>query len=615
MVYLDTATAQAQLLGKPASFNAVTVDAAPGTTDTDLRQHLQAVLGQGYAISIREEQAQSSAAQISAFLNVVTYALLGFAGIAVVVGIFLILNTFSMLVAARTRELGLLRALGARRRQITGMVLVEGLALGLVGATLGLGAGIGLATLLKGLISRFGVDLSGTPLVIGPITPAAAYVVGIGVTVLAAYLPARRAARVSPMAALREAAAPPVPSLRRRSLAGAVLLAAAAAALVVAGTLHADLVTTAVLLAAGVAGSLVAAVVLAPLIAQLVVRVAGAGYPLAFGAVGRLSQRNALRNPRRTGATAAALMIGLSLVAATAVLAASLTTSINTETDATFGADYVLTGTGQSPISAEIIDKARAIPGVDAVTRQRYALAHVNGFQIALSGVDTASLDRAVKPQYLAGSTDALTRGQLDVDQTTATANHWTLGTPLALTFANGTTATLTIGAISKPPVGGGTDGGVFQTSLDTLTRYVPTAPDTTVYLNTAPAADQRAVATQLDQLVSAYPQVRLQSQADYKTQVHQQVNTVLYLIYGLLALAIVIAILGVINTLALSVIERTREIGLLRAIGTSRSRSAGSSASNRCSSPSTVRCSASASAWPGAPLGNECSSPTGSPL
>ena len=339
MVYLDTATAQAQLLGKPASFNAVTVDAAPGTTDTDLRQHLQAVLGQGYAISIREEQAQSSAAQISAFLNVVTYALLGFAGIAVVVGIFLILNTFSMLVAARTRELGLLRALGARRRQITGMVLVEGLALGLVGATLGLGAGIGLATLLKGLISRFGVDLSGTPLVIGLITPAAAYVVGIGVTVLAAYLPARRAARVSPMAALRDAAAPPVPSLRRRSLAGAVLLAAAAAALVAAGTLHADLATTAVLLAAGVAGSLVAAVVLAPLIAQLVVRVAGAGYPLAFGAVGRLSQRNALRNPRRTGATAAALMIGLSLVAATAVLAASLTTSINTETDATFGAD------------------------------------------------------------------------------------------------------------------------------------------------------------------------------------------------------------------------------------------------------------------------------------
>ena len=265
-------------------------------------------------------------------------------------------------------------------------------------------------------------------------------------------------------------------------------------------------------------------------------------------------------------------MIGLSLVAATAVLAASLTTSINTETDATFGADYVLTGTGQSPISAEIIDKARAIPGVDAVTRQRYALAHVNGFQIALSGVDTASLDRAVKPQYVAGSTDALTRGQLDVDQTTATANHWTLGTPLALTFANGTTATLTVGAISKPPVGGGTDGGVFQVALDTLSPLRAHRPGHHRLPQHRPhAPTRRRSAAQLDQLVSAYPQVRLQSQADYKTQVHQQVDTVLYLIYGLLALAIVIAVLGVINTLALSVIERTREIGLLRAIGTSR--------------------------------------------
>ena len=571
MVYLDTATAQNRLLGKPAEFSAVSVDAAPGTTDSDLRQRLQAVLGSTYAVSIKEEQAQSSAAQISAFLGVVTYALLGFAGIALVVGIFLILNTFSMLIAARTRELGLLRALGAGRRQVTGMVLAEGLLVGLIGATVGLGAGIGLAALVKNLIGRFGVDLSGTSLAIRPATPAAAYAVGIGVTVLAAYLPARRAARVSPMAALREAAAPPVPSLGRRGLAGAVLLAGALAALVAAATLHANLVTAAVLLAAGVAGTLVAAVVLAPVIAQLVVRVAGAGYPLAFGTIGRLSQRNALRNPRRTGATAAALMIGLSLVGATSVLAASLTTSINAETNATFGADYVLTGTGQSPISAEIINRARSIPGVDAVTRQRYALAHVDGFQIALSGVDTATLDRAVKPQYLAGSTDALTRGQLDVDQTTATAHHWTLGTPLALTFANGTTADLTVGAISRPPVGGGTDGGVFQVSLDTLSRYVPTAPDSTVYLNTAPSADQGTVAAQLDQLVSAYPQVRLQSQADYNSQVHQQVNTVLSLIYGLLALAVLIAILGVINTMALSVIERTREIGLLRAIGTSR--------------------------------------------
>src|SRR4051794_28883278 len=161
MAYLDTATGQNQLLAKPGMFSSVTVDAAPGTSDTELRQRLQAALGPAYAISIKEEQAQSSAAQVSAFLNVVTYALLGFAGIAVVVGIFLILNTFSMLVAQRTRELGLLRALGADRRQVTRAVLGEGLLLGLLGSTLGLGAGIGLAAVVKHLISQFGVDLSG----------------------------------------------------------------------------------------------------------------------------------------------------------------------------------------------------------------------------------------------------------------------------------------------------------------------------------------------------------------------------------------------------------------------------------------------------------------------
>ena len=317
--------------------------------------------------------------------------------------------------------------------------------------------------------------------------------------------------------------------------------------------------------------SLLSAVVLAPAVAHIVVRVVGACYPVLFGTVGRLSLRNTLRNPRRTGATAAALMIGLSLVGATTVLAASLTTSINTETDTTFGADYVISGIGQSPVSTEIIDKARALPGIDTVTRQRYALAHVDGFQIAVSGVDVATLDRAVRTPYIAGSTAALVHGRLAVDQTTATTNQWGIGTLLNLVFANGAATTLTIGAITKPPVGGGKDGGVFQVSLDTLTRSVPTAPTTTVYLTTAATADKAAVAARLEHLVGAYPQVRLHNQTDYKNQIRQQIDTVLYLIDALLALAITIAVLGVVNTLALSVIERTREIGLLRTLGITR--------------------------------------------
>ncbi|MDJ0382513.1 ABC transporter permease [Streptomyces sp. G-G2] len=571
MVYVDTDTAQRQLLGKPGAFTTVTVDVAPGTSHTTAQRRIHDALGDTYSIATQEEQAQSAAQQISSFLGVVTYALLGFAGLAVLVGIFLILNTFSMLVAQRTRELGLLRALGAGRGQVTRSVLTEALLLGVTGSTLGLAAGIGLAATLKTLIGDFGVDLSATHLVINPLTLAAAYGVGVLVTLIAAYLPARRAARISPMAALREAAAPPVTPLGRRTALGGALLLAGLGALAAAATHHDTLVTAAALLGTGIAASLIALVVLGPALSRLVVHGLGAPYPRLFGAVGRISRLNAVRNPRRTGATAAALMISLSLVGAVAVLAASLTTSISRDVDRTLGADYVLTGNGQQPIGHEIADKVRTLPGIQAVTRQRYALAHVGGFQVVVAGVDAATVDQAVKPQYVTGTTADVAAGRLMVDQTTATADHLTIGSPVELRFQNGNIATLPVGAISKPPAGAGKDGGTFEVSLDTLTTYAPEAQDFTLYVNSAPGADKKQLQTALDTAMAGYPQVTVQSQADYKNQITGQVDTVLYLVYALLALAILIAVLGVINTLALSVIERTREIGLLRAVGTSR--------------------------------------------
>ncbi|MFE9572929.1 FtsX-like permease family protein [Streptomyces sp. NPDC006692] len=284
-----------------------------------------------------------------------------------------------------------------------------------------------------------------------------------------------------------------------------------------------------------------------------------------------MSRLNAVRNPRRTGATAGALMISLSLVGAIAVLAASLTTSINRDVDTTFGADYVLTGNGQQPIGHEVTAKVRAIPGIQAVTRQRYAVAHLGGFQLVLAGVDAATIDQAVKPHYIAGSTADVADGKVMVDETTAKADGLRTGSSVQLHFLNGNVGTLTVGAISKPPAGAGKDGGSWEASMDTLTKYAPEAQDFTLYLNTASDADKKQVQTALDTAMAGYPQVTVQSQEDYKNQITGQVNTVLYLVYALLALAILIAVLGVINTLALSVVERTREIGLLRAVGTSR--------------------------------------------
>lgn len=571
LALFDTAAAQNMLLGNNSGYTGITVDVAKGSTDAEVQQRVRAALGNGFVVNTKEEQAASSAQQIGSFLDVVTYALLGFAGIAVLVGIFLILNTFSMLVAQRTRELGLLRALGAGRGQVLRSVLAEALLLGVVGSTAGLAAGIGLAAAVKALIGRIGVDLSGTALVIQWPTLVAAYAVGVPVTLLAAWLPARRAATVTPMAALREAATPAAKPLVVRTVLGVLLLAAGIGALAAAAVRPDDVITAAVLLGAGVVGTLLALVVLGPAVARVVGSGLGVAFPLVFGAVGRLSRRNAVRNPRRTGATAAALMIGLSVVGASAVLAASLTTSINREVDSTFGADFVVSAGGAQPIPAEVDGKIHALPWVRAVTRQRYALAQYNGFEVALSGVDVATVDQAVRTHYLAGSTADLARGALAVDETTAQTNGLHIGSEVPLRFLGGATTTLRVGAISRTPTGGGKDGGTFQVSLDTLLHNVPTAQDNTLYVNAAPGADQAAVGAALNQVLAGYPQLRTQNQTDYRNQVTGQVTTVLDLLCGLLALTILIAILGVINTLTLSVVERTREIGLLRAIGMSR--------------------------------------------
>lgn len=570
LVFFDTATGQAKLLGDADGFTAVSVDVAPDMSATDVQERLRYALGAQFSVQTRQEVASSTAAQLGSFLDVVTYALLGFGGVAVLVGIFLILNTFSMLVAQRTRELGLLRAIGASRGQITRMVLIEALLLGLVGSTLGLAAGTGLAAALKALLGKEGVDLSGAPLVIGWTTPVAAYAVGVLVTAAAAYPSARRAAQAAPMAALREPDSGSARSTRPRTVVGLVLLAVGAGALVAASTAH-DFTSGAVWFGVGVPGTVISLVVLGPVAARLVGSGLGAAYPLLFGAIGRMSQRNAIRNPRRTGATAAALMIGVSLVGALGVVAASLSTSIHREVTATFGADFVLSGPGGRPVGPEVTDRVRGIPGVDTVTRQRYAPAEFRGFQVSVSGVDTATIDRVVRTQYVAGATAALADGQVMVDQHTASVNDLAIGSVVHLRFANGSPADLTVGAISRPPVGGGKDGSVFQVSLDTLSRFVPQAKDFALYLKTAPGADRAAVGRDLGVVLAAYPQVSVQSQADYQHDLQSYVDLVLQLVYGLLALAIVIAVLGVVNTLALSVVERTREIGLLRAVGTTR--------------------------------------------
>ncbi|MEV2189850.1 ABC transporter permease [Streptomyces phaeochromogenes] len=578
LVFLDPAVAPAELLGRTGVATSIQVDAAEGVSDAQLKQRIAAEIGSGaYELETADEQAETAASQLGGFLDVIKYVMLGFAGIAVLVGVFLIVNTFSMLIAQRTRELGLLRALGADRRQVRRSVLLEATLLGLVGSTLGLAAGIGLAIGLIELMGLFGMNLKTAEMVIGWATPVAAYVVGVGVTFVAAYLPARRAAGVSPMAALADAEIAGVGRpLRVRAVVGLIVGALGAAALVGCVT-STETGSAASLLGLGVVLTLLATVIAGPLLVRPVIRVLGGFFPAVFGSVGRMSQRNALRNPRRTGATAAALMVGLALVGGMSVASASMSKSFDDQIDKTLGADFVVQNANFLPFPQEITEKVQDTEGAGLVVRQRFTPVAVrlpDGKRVETTAAGYESqLDEVARITYAEGDTaDALADGSIAMDAGFAKDHDVRLGSTIPVEFPAGQKAELKVAALTDQDAaeGFGTQGGLFF-GFGTVEKYVPGGQDSALYVNAASGTSAGTLRANLDKTLDPYPQVQVRDLADYKKLIHDQIAVLLYLVYALLGLAIVIAVLGVVNTLALSVVERTREIGLLRAIGLAR--------------------------------------------
>ncbi|MEU8860349.1 ABC transporter permease [Streptomyces umbrinus] len=578
LVFLDPAVARTKLLGRADVATSIQVDAAKGVSDAQLKQRIAAEIGSGtYELETADEQAETAASQLGGFLDVIKYVMLGFAGIAVLVGVFLIVNTFSMLIAQRTRELGLLRALGADRRQVRRSVLLEATLLGLVGSTLGLAAGIGLAIGLIELMGLFGMNLKTAEMVIGWATPVAAYVVGVGVTFVAAYLPARRAAGVSPMAALADAEIAGVGRpLRVRAVVGLIVGALGAAALVGCVT-STETGSAASLLGLGVVLTLLATVIAGPLLVRPVIRVLGGFFPAVFGSVGRMSQRNALRNPRRTGATAAALMVGLALVGGMSVASASMSKSFDDQIDKTLGADFVVQNANFLPFPQEITEKVQDTEGAGLVVRQRFTPVAVrlpDGKRVETTAAGYESqLDEVARITYAEGDTaDALADGNIAMDVGFAKDHDVRLGSTIPVEFPAGQKAELKVGALTDQDAaeGFGTQGGLFF-GFGTIEKYVPGGQDSALYVNAASGTSADTLRANLDKTLDPYPQVQVRDLADYKKLIHDQIAVLLYLVYALLGLAIVIAVLGVVNTLALSVVERTREIGLLRAIGLAR--------------------------------------------
>ena len=568
LLIFDTATAQRIFLGGRDVYTSASLTAADGVSQKDLAAAAQKVLPADFEAVTGDDVVSQSKDAIGQFLDVISVFLLVFALIAVVVGAFIIVNTFTILVAQRTRELALLRALGATRRQVTRSVLAEALAMAVIASTIGIALGWALARGLAAVFRAAGLDIASRVLTLDARSVTISYAVGIVVTMVAAYLPSRRAGRVAPVTAMRGDLARPAAPLRPRVLVGAILFALGAA-LVIAGF-------------AGAPGSKAAWVGAAALIWVLTLAATSSvvGRPMLvlcrslfarlFGTSGRLAGENALRDPRRTGATASALMIGLALVSTIGVLAASMNRTIDDIVDEQFTSDFLVQSTTFMPFSTTIGDQVAKVPGVATVSRQQLVSGTIEG-----TGGDTGTLmgiDKDFTSIFtlpMTAGTDRITGDEAIIDTDVAKQRHWHVGSTFTVTFPAGHALHLRVAGITDPVE----VTGSISVPLDLLAQTGLERQDNQLNVMMQPGADSAAVLSDLKKVTDRAKIVEVFDKASFADQIRGQVNQLLYMIYGLLALAIVIAIIGIVNTLGLSVIERTREIGLLRAIGMSRTR------------------------------------------
>ncbi|MEU5884713.1 FtsX-like permease family protein [Spirillospora sp. NPDC047279] len=565
----DLPTAQ-NVLNRRGVYDEIDVVAAEGVSPETLRDRIQAAVGPGYQALTGEQYAEENAKAVGQFTNIINIALLSFAFVALFVGSFIIVNTFSIILAQRTRELALLRCLGASRRQLMRSVLVEAAIVGLIASLIGLGAGILIAIGLQGLFEALGADLPTTSLEIRTRTIVVGLVVGLGVTVLASLAPALRATRVAPVAAVQEATmAAPAKVGWMRVTTGALLSVLGLAALMVglfadeAGNRLVTVATGAVLIFLGIA-------VLSPLVARPLSRVLGWPFAHWAGQPGKLARQNAMRIPRRTASTAAALMIGLALVSLVTIFAASLKASTAKILDQVVAADYILTGPTDSfaGFSPEVVKQISAQPQIEAATGLRSgAFKLADGTGKNLTGIDPVTYDKTVRTDTTSGSLAALTQGGLAVRDDVAEAQGWKVGDLVTMQFPVGGTDRIPLRAIYED----NELNGEYMLAMRDYQRHYQDQLDVFAFVKSKPGVSPADSRGAVDRVVAQHPGVQVRDQAEFKQEQENQINQILILFYVLLALAVVIAFIGIINTLALSVLERVRELGLLRAVGMTR--------------------------------------------
>lgn len=556
------AQGQQLLLGQPNVWSTVQATAAPGVSQQVLAARVrQALDDPTLQVLTQKKYVTDQANRFKAQLKFFNILLLVFAFISVFVAVFIIFNTFTVLVAQRTRELALLRALGASRRQVLSAVVAEATLVGILAGLVGLLGGVAVAAGLRALIQAIGGGgLVTVGLQVQPRTVIVSLVVGTLVTVAAAVVPAIRAARIPPVAAMRHDFVLPTASLRRRTRIGQILLVVGIVLLAL-GIKNGSAQS----IGLGAVGVFYGVTTLSPVLSRPLISGVGKVFPRVWGLPGRLARENALRSPRRTSATASALMIGIALTTTMSIVAASITTSANALIDNSVGADFIITAKNFGPVPDPITARLASVPGVAAVTAFRVGAMKVDGSTTQVQGVTPATVAQTLRLIMQSGTAGpALSGGRLVLNAKVAKSKHWHVGTQLPVTFALTGKKILTVGGIFKDnPIAGN-----YLIGMPTYDQNFRNRLDIVVAVKAASSNALGPVRASLAKALAATPTLKLRDQSEFKADQKRQINQVLTFVLALLVLSLVIAWLGIVNTLALSVFERTKEIGLLRAVG-----------------------------------------------